>query len=107
MRVTARGCASLASTPVSVVVTGLAAEANSAALTLSPNPADGSVALRSDRPIRAVAVRDLAGRLVREVRAGGAQSVIVSVEAVPAGSYLVAVTLADGQVLTRRLLVSH
>ena len=103
---TQRGCASAASNAVSVLVTGLAADVPGPSLTLHPNPADASVQLRSERPIRAVRVRDLAGRLVRQVATSG-QSVVVGLDRVPAGSYLVEVTLSDGRVLTRRLLVSH
>ena len=105
---TQRGCASPPSAAVNVTITGLTAEAVAPYLTLTPNPAAGAVRVANAAGLRAVDVRDLAGRLILAVvEVGSEPEITLPLAGVPVGTYLVQATLPDGRVMTRRLVVNR
>jgi Ig-like domain CHU_C associated len=87
------GCASAPSAPVSVIITGLAADRARSGMSLFPNPASREAYLTLATPAPAgstVRLVDAVGRLVRMIPlASGATSAGISLTGVPAGIYLV------------------
>ncbi len=111
VRVTARGCPSLASLPVRVTVVGLAEEADAGAsqVAITPNPAADQLRMSvTGSLLRHVAVTDLAGRRLTSASiTTPTTETTFSVAYLPDGVYLVRVKCANGRSLTRRLVVTH
>ncbi|MBC7447577.1 MAG: T9SS type A sorting domain-containing protein [Hymenobacteraceae bacterium] len=107
--VTVRGCASPASVPRAVIITGLAAETAPPALTLHPNPARETliVTLTGAGALRSAVLNDPVGRTVRIAYPAADADLTLDVRTLPAGLYLLRVTLADGRTSVRRVAVDH
>jgi hypothetical protein len=86
------------------VATATASAQESAAYGLYPNPAHGTVTVTGPAFVRA-AVLDALGRNVWEQPAAQAGKPDLSLPTLPAGVYTVRLTLANGRVVSRRLLL--
>jgi hypothetical protein len=86
------------------VITATAAARDAAAYTLYPNPAHGTVSIAGPSFARAV-VLDAVGRTVWAQTAAQAGQPTLPLPSLPAGVYTVRITLADGRVIGRRLLL--
>ncbi len=86
------------------VVTAAAAARHAEAYSLFPNPTRGTVTVAGPAFARAT-VFDAAGRRVWEQPAAQAGQATLALPYLPAGVYTVRLTLADGQVLGRRLMI--
>lgn len=76
-----------------------------AAFDVYPNPASGDVVwVKANSAIREVVLHNLAGQRVSRQAAQGGMIVDVSLEAAPAGMYLMEVVLENGERATRRVI---
>lgn len=66
-----------------------------------PNPARDQLAIASKRPIQAVGVWDISGRMVLQPRVPAGELVRFSIEALPAGLYIVRILRQDGMFIKR------
>lgn len=106
LQVTQRGCASPLAAPQTITITSTAAETSAVGLTLVPNPAQQRVQLTSTTALREVTLRELTGRLLLRQALGGANTAELALPRLPAGTYLLTATGADGGATTRRLLIA-
>ncbi len=82
--------------------------ARSAGISVQPSPAAGWFTVSSQRsPIAAVQLMDTGGRLLQTMPNNRPGSVIVPVDQLPNGLYVVRVTLVDGTVNHQRVMVAN
>ncbi|HEX8656098.1 MAG TPA: T9SS type A sorting domain-containing protein [Hymenobacter sp.] len=86
------------------VTTSTASAREADAFSVYPNPAHGTVTVAGPRFARA-AVLDAVGRMVWEQPTAVAGQAKLALPALPAGTYLLRLTLADGRNVGRRLLL--
>ena len=112
VQVTRAGCASPVSAAVPIGVSGTAADADAAAVSVLPNPARGHLTVRAagGAALARVTLTDLSGRrvAVQVARETGERADVgLSLVGVAAGTYLLHAELTTGRVTTHRLVVEQ
>lgn len=72
--------------------------------TLHPNPTDGMVRFHSDVAVRRVVVRDISGSIVLAADITATHDMAFDAGTLPAAMYFLSIELADGRILSRKLL---
>ncbi len=75
-----------------------------AIVSLSPNPVDDLLRVKSESTISSIQIYDTMGSLLLSQHAGNSTNINVPVERLVAGMYVVQIKLESGQVITKRLI---
>ncbi len=95
------GCSGTATETITVEICGAVSEENFASFNVSPNPVKNTFAIQSEMPLESVALITVNGRLVKSF---DPQATSYQVENLPAGLYLLRVTI-NGATQTKRIVI--